>query len=118
MGAVLGVQFFEGRVSNCAYGPVDEGTAEAVAAATCQASNGMRRLVSVSAVGLLQAGAVVWGEGRAVILAEAAMCTAQIFGASSANPVKTGMNNPMASQNPLFCLNVVRWLAGLLPASR
>ena len=32
LGAVLGVQFFEGRISNCAYGPVDEATVEAVAA--------------------------------------------------------------------------------------
>lgn len=184
LGAVLGVQFFEGQVSNCAYGPVDEGTVEVVAAGAGVSAEwllqrtgrgelgqhpilegrnpferpgwvfgfggsafypaeqvepllilgpdhvgitpSMRNVPSIRRDevprfplgGWLQAGAVVWGEGRAVILAEAAMCSAQIFGASSENPVKRGMNNPMAAENPRFCLNVARWLAGLLPASR
>ncbi len=52
-----------------------------------------------------------WGEGRVVFLGEAAMCSAQVSGAER-NPM--GMNDPRASQNAQFCLNVVRWLTGVL----
>lgn len=61
--------------------------------------------------GWLQGGTVRVGEGRAVVLGEAAMCTAQLAGPQR---VPMGMNNPSAPQNPQFCLNVVHWLAGLL----
>ena len=50
------------------------------------------------------------GEGRVVILGEAAMCTAQVAGQNR----RMGMNHPKAAQNAQFCLNVVRWLSGLL----
>jgi hypothetical protein len=61
--------------------------------------------------GWLQGGAVRVGDGRAVVLGEAAMCTAQLAGPQRA---PMGMNNPLAPQNAQFCLNVVHWLSGLL----
>jgi len=51
------------------------------------------------------------GAGRIVFLGEAAMCTAQLAGP---NQQKMGMNNPEASQNAQFCLNVVHWLTGVI----
>lgn len=60
--------------------------------------------------GWLHAGARQFGQGRAVVLADGAMCTAQFFGNSA-----IGMNAPVASQNARFCLNVMHWLSGLLP---
>jgi len=51
------------------------------------------------------------GQGRLVILGEAAMCTAQRQGREQ-RPM--GMNHPEAAQNAQFCLNVVHWLSGLL----
>jgi hypothetical protein len=61
--------------------------------------------------GWLQGGTVRVGQGRAVVLGEAAMCTAQLAGPQR---VPMGMNNPSAPQNAQFCLNVVHWLSGLL----
>lgn len=61
--------------------------------------------------GWLVGGALEMGEGRAVILGEAAICTAQLSGAGE-NPM--GMNNPLSVDNPRFCLNVVRWLVGVI----
>jgi hypothetical protein len=61
--------------------------------------------------GWLQGGAARLGQGRVVVLGEAAMCTAQLAGPQRA-PI--GMNNPLAPQNAQFCLNVVHWLSGLL----
>jgi len=57
----------------------------------------------------LHAAALPFGEGRAVVLADGAMCTAQYFGDS-----KIGMNAPVAAQNAQFCLNVMHWLSGVL----
>lgn len=65
--------------------------------------------------GWIQAGAVTLGQGRAIALAEAAMCTAQIFRAGTEHATPRGMNSPMAAQNPRFCLNLVRWLSGAIP---
>ena len=61
--------------------------------------------------GWLQGGALRFGRGRVVMLGEAAMCSAQ-----RAGPQHTpmGMNIPLASQNPQFCLNIVHWLSGVL----
>jgi hypothetical protein len=61
--------------------------------------------------GWLQGGTVQIGQGRAVVLGEAAMCTAQLAGPQG---VPMGMSNPLAPQNAQFCLNVVHWLSGLL----
>lgn len=62
-----------------------------------------------SMAGWLHGAAIQFGEGRVVALADATMCTAQLFGTS-----KMGMNAPLASDNPQFCLNVMHWLSGLL----
>ncbi|MEJ2205001.1 MAG: hypothetical protein P8170_12935 [Gemmatimonadota bacterium] len=63
--------------------------------------------------GWVHGAARVWDEGRVVFLGEAAMCSAQVAG-----PQRTpmGMNAPGANQNPQFCLNVVRWLTGVIGA--
>ncbi len=61
--------------------------------------------------GWLQGGATRMGEGRGVVLGEAAMCTAQLAGPQRA---PMGMNHPLAPENARFCLNVVHWLSGLL----
>lgn len=49
--------------------------------------------------------------GRVAVLAEAAMCSAQLAGRQR---IPMGMNMPFASQNAQFCLNLVHWLTGLL----
>jgi hypothetical protein len=56
-------------------------------------------------------GAARWGQGRVVIVGDATACTAQRYGRAR---VHVGMNHPAAAQNAQFCLNVVRWLDGLL----
>ena len=61
--------------------------------------------------GWLVGGAQEYGEGRVVFLSEAAMCSAQLSGTDQ-NPM--GMNHPLSVENPQFCLNVVRWLAGVI----
>jgi len=61
--------------------------------------------------GWLQGGALRLGQGRAVILGEAGMCTAQVAGPDK---IPVGMNSSFAPQNAQFCLNVVHWLSGLL----
>lgn len=61
--------------------------------------------------GWLAGGALDVGEGHVVILGEAAMCTAQLAGPDR-RPM--GMNNPLSVDNPRFCLNVVRWLSGVI----
>ncbi len=60
--------------------------------------------------GWLQGGARQFGEGRVVVLGEAAACTAQVVGGR----LKAGINAPVAPQNAQFCLNAVRWLVGAL----
>lgn len=61
--------------------------------------------------GWLAGGALRYGEGRVVILGEAAMCSAQLAGPDR-HPM--GMNHPLSVDNPGFCLNTVRWLAGVI----
>ena len=61
--------------------------------------------------GWLVGGAMDYGEGRVVILGEAAMCSAQLSGPDQDRLM--GMNNPLSVDNPRFCLNAVRWLAGV-----
>lgn len=60
--------------------------------------------------GWIHAAAREMGQGRIVILGEAAMCSAQLSG----NGNLMGMNHPMGGQNAQFCLNSVRWLSRLL----
>lgn len=59
------------------------------------------------------AGAARFGEGRVAVLGDATACTAQRWGRER---VPVGMNHPAAAQNAQLCLNVVRWLDGLLDA--
>jgi len=66
----------------------------------------------VPAEGMLQGAVVVVGRGRVAAFGEAAMFSAQVSGAGR-RPM--GMNMPEARENPQFLLNVMHWLAGLLP---
>jgi hypothetical protein len=55
--------------------------------------------------------------GRIAILGEGGMCTAQFddLDGSIENPLEPyGFNAPQAPYNAQFCLNVVRWLSGIL----
>ncbi|NOT08544.1 MAG: hypothetical protein HOP28_10105 [Gemmatimonadales bacterium] len=63
--------------------------------------------------GMWQGAALLFGKGRVAVFGEAAMFSAQVSGAVR-RPM--GMNAPRAGQNPLFLLNTMRWLAGVLPA--
>ena len=55
------------------------------------------------------------GSGRVAVFGEAAMFTAQLAGPQR-RPM--GMNAPDAARNFQLALNVMRWLAGVLPATR
>lgn len=61
--------------------------------------------------GWLLAGARRWGSGRVVFFGDSTACTAQLYG-SRRTPL--AMSHPAGAQNALFCLNMVRWLAGIL----
>jgi len=61
--------------------------------------------------GWLQGAALHVAEGRVVVLGEAATCTAQLAGPQR---FPMGMSAPLARHNAQFCLNAVRWLAGVL----
>lgn len=56
------------------------------------------------------------GHGRVVVLGEAGMLTAQLILAEGREPRRMGMNVP-GLDNRQFVLNLVHWLAGLLPES-
>jgi hypothetical protein len=64
----------------------------------------------VSAAGRAQGIAFKAGKGRAVVLGEAAMLSAQIAGASKR---RMGMNVP-GTDNRQLVLNIMHWLSGLL----
>lgn len=65
-------------------------------------------------VGGLSQGAVRdFGSGRVAVLGDAAVFCAQLTG-PDATP--TGMNAPVAAQNPRFLLNLLLWLTGEDPA--
>ena len=66
---------------------------------------------SFSVGGWVHGAAREWERGRVVFLGEAAMCSAQVSGPNR-NPM--GMNHPRAPQDAQFCINVVRWLTGVL----
>jgi hypothetical protein len=65
----------------------------------------------ISGSHLLQAATRTVGRGRVAVFGEAGMFTAQRIGPER-GPM--GLNDPRASQNPLFILNVMHWLVGLL----
>ena len=62
--------------------------------------------------GLLQGAALEHGKGRVAVFGEAAMFSAQVSGAER-RPM--GMNMQGAEQNPQFLLNIIHWLARLIP---
>jgi hypothetical protein len=62
--------------------------------------------------GLLQGATLKVGNGRVAAFGEAAMFSAQLAGPQRA---PMGMNSPGAERNAQFVLNVLHWLAGLLP---
>ena len=66
-----------------------------------------------SAAGLAQAVAVRFGEGRVVVVGEAAALTAQRIETPGAAPYLMGMNRP-GTDNQQFVLNIARWLMGVL----
>ena len=57
--------------------------------------------------GWSQGSVMEYGRGRVAIFGEAAMFTAQVTGPER---IPMGMNAPQASQNPLFVVNLARWL--------
>jgi hypothetical protein len=69
---------------------------------------------SESTRGLLQGAVLRHGQGRAAVFGEAAMFTAQTQVLGDTVVHRMGMNDPEASQNAQFVLNVLHWLSGLL----
>jgi hypothetical protein len=61
--------------------------------------------------GWYQGAVMRFGKGRVAIFGEAAMFSAQLAGPEKR---QMGMNNPIASKNPQFLLNVMHWLSGKL----
>lgn len=57
--------------------------------------------------------AMTFGEGRVVILGEAALMSAQVVKFPSRPDIKMGMNAP-GSDDRQFALNVLHWLSGIL----
>ncbi len=70
---------------------------------------------SESTRGLLQGAVLRHGQGRVAVFGEAAMFTAQTQILGDTVVMRMGMNDPEASQNAQFVLNVLHWLSGLLP---
>ena len=66
----------------------------------------------MAADGMLQGAVLTHDRGRIAVFGEAAMFSAQVSGPQR-RPM--GMNAPNAVQNPQFLLNVMHWLAGVLP---
>ena len=67
----------------------------------------------VSARGLLQGGTLRVGSGRVAVFGEAAMFTAQTW-VRDGMVGRMGMNDPSATENAQFVLNVMHWLTGAL----
>jgi hypothetical protein len=70
---------------------------------------------SQSTRGLLQGAVARHGQGRVAVFGEAAMFTSQRQVLGDQVVMRMGMNDPEASQNAQFVLNVLHWLSGLLP---
>jgi hypothetical protein len=70
---------------------------------------------SESARGLLQGAVLRHGQGRVAVFGEAAMFSAQTQVLGDQVVERMGMNDPEATQNAQFVLNVLHWLSGLLP---
>jgi hypothetical protein len=61
----------------------------------------------LSGQGLANGAFLEYGRGRVVVFGEAALFSAQLQGTEKR---QIGMNNPQASQNPQFLLNIIHWL--------
>jgi hypothetical protein len=61
--------------------------------------------------------ALVVGQGRVVVVGEPGMLTAEIIIEPDREPQRIGMN-VAATDNAQFALNIIRWLAGVLPEGR
>lgn len=64
---------------------------------------------TLPAANLVQGAYMSYGQGRVVVLGEAAMFTAQREGKG-----KFGMNSLSASQNAQFLLNTIHWLDNVI----
>jgi hypothetical protein len=67
---------------------------------------------SSSGEGKLQGALVTAGRGRVAVFGEAAMFTAQVAGPGR---IPMGLGAPGAEENKRFALDIVHWLAGLIP---
>ncbi len=74
----------------------------------------MHRL-ALPAAGRAVGVALVAGQGRVVVIGEPGMLTAEIVTEPDREPQRIGMN-VAGTDNVQFVLNIVHWLAGLLPA--
>ncbi|MFN0150392.1 MAG: hypothetical protein ACKVU1_06730 [bacterium] len=72
------------------------------------------RRQALPAAGRSVAVALVAGRGRVVVVGEPGMLTAEIVSEPDREPQRIGMN-VAGTDNPQFVLNIVRWLAGVLP---
>ena len=68
---------------------------------------------SASLAGRAQGLAMTVGNGKIVVLGEAAMLSAQIASFPDGSVVKAGMNVP-GNDNRQFALNALHWLSGLI----
>ena len=66
------------------------------------------------ASGYFQGAIMTFGKGRIAVFGEAAMFSTQIIPAFNP-PFKFGFNEPGSEQNNQFVLNLMHWLAGVLP---
>jgi hypothetical protein len=64
--------------------------------------------------GYLQGAILKEGQGRVAVFGEAAMFSAQVM-PSATPPFRFGFNASGAEQNKQFILNLLHWLAGVLP---
>jgi hypothetical protein len=62
----------------------------------------------------LQAAVMPMGKGRIAVFGEAAMFSSQVIGRSNP-PFRFGFTAKGAEQNKQFILNLMQWLAGILP---
>ena len=67
------------------------------------------------AAGYQQGAVMPFGKGRVAVFGEAAMFSAQEMVYPSETPYRFGFDAAGAEQNKQFILNVVHWLAGVLP---
>ena len=83
----------------------------AVSAITTTAGQITKETPRVPVGGWYQGAVMRVGKGRVAVFGEAAMFSAQLAGPEKR---QMGMNNPIASKNPQFLLNVMHWLSGKL----